>query len=315
MHSQHVRKIPLLSTEDENISIVIQPATHRTLGFFAFAAMKHGPTTAPLNASQGIKAGMNSAGLSCDKQSLSETVFPAFNPTATNIDGALFCKWCLEHFQNVSALKIRLASGTINFVQPQYNADDFGNGHFALRDAVGESVVVEFIKGTMQVYDDGNDAGVTGFGVMTNSPTYPWQVENMQFRQWKMKKYQTQVAIDGSWYPDARFERIVLVKSKMLKPKSLKEAVAQVLHVLNTISVPPGTQAGKDMDAASDDHRTQFAVIYDHKNGAIYWRSVLNQNLARLQFSDVNISVGAKQQILLVESSKLKWFQDASLLL
>ena len=32
----------------------------------------------------------------------------------------------------------------------------------------GASIVVEFIKGKAQIYDDLNDGGITGFGVMTN---------------------------------------------------------------------------------------------------------------------------------------------------
>ena len=45
--------------EDHDISLITQPATAKLRGFVAFAAMKMGPLTAPLNASQGIKAGLN----------------------------------------------------------------------------------------------------------------------------------------------------------------------------------------------------------------------------------------------------------------
>ena len=40
--------------------------------------------------------------------------------------------------------------------------------HFSVRDAGGESIVVEWTGGQVQVYTDGNDNGKTGFGVMTN---------------------------------------------------------------------------------------------------------------------------------------------------
>lgn len=90
------------------------------------------------------------------------------------------------------------------------------------------------------MYDDNNDGGATGFGVMTNEPSFPWQLEAMQLRQWKQRKYGAAVAIPGSWYPDARFQRLALVKAAMPKPASLQEAVAQAVHVLNTVSVPEG---------------------------------------------------------------------------
>ena len=294
--------------EDFGISLISQPATSRTLGFVGFAAMKHGPTNAPLNASQGIKAGLNSAGLSCDKQSLGNTVFPAPKGDG-DIDGALLCRWALEQFPNISSLQQGLAQGA-NFVAPAHD-ENFSNGHWALRDAAGDGLVIEFVNGTMNVYEDHNDGGATGFGVMTNSPSFPWQLKNMRFQQWKRSKYNPAISIDGSWYPDARFERLVLVKSAMPKPSSLQTAVALAVHVLNTVSVPSGSQPGKDMDRP-EDHRTEFAVIYDHRNSVLYWRSVENQNLQRLRLSDAGLEQGSGQKFLLVKSPRLEWFSDAA---
>ena len=192
----------------------------------------------------------------------------------------------------------------------------------------------------------------------------------MQLRQWKQRKYGAAVAIPGSWYPDARFQRLApyvrtswlsefgqirlgqppavpdeaessllwlrpaspifpsspawpaigaffehrlaLVKAAMPKPASLQEAVAQAVHVLNTVSVPEGAQPGKDMSEADADHRTEWAAIWDHKNAVVYWRAVSNQNLARLRLQDAGLEVGGQQRILLVRSPKLPWFSDAA---
>ena len=59
---------------------------------------------------------------------------------------------------------------------PQHDVN-FANGHWVLRDALGDGVVIEFIEGRMKVYDDKNDGGTTGFGAMTNSPQFPWQAQ------------------------------------------------------------------------------------------------------------------------------------------
>lgn len=279
------------------------------MGFVAFAAMKYGPSTAPLNASQGIKAGINTAGLSCDKQSLGATVFPSPVGEGRDVDGALLCRWALERFRNVTELRAGL--DLVNFVAPAHD-DNFANGHWALRDAWGQGVVVEFVAGVMEVYEDHNDGGKTGFGVMTNSPSFPWQLESARFRQWKEGKFAPAVAIDGSWYPDARFQRLVLVKSLMTtEPTSLQTAVAQAVAALNTVSVPMGSQPGKDM-GSDEDHRTEFAVIWDHQRAAVYWRTVANSNLQRLQLSDAGLTQGGRQRILLVKSPRLPWFNDAA---
>ena len=52
----------------------------------------------------------------------------------------------------------------------------FGNtvlpAHAAIYDSTGKGIVVEFVGGKMYVYDN--------IGVMTNSPTYNWQVTNLR---------------------------------------------------------------------------------------------------------------------------------------
>ena len=137
----------------------------------------------------------------------------------------------------------------------------------------------------------------------------------MRFRGWKESKWNPAVTLDGSWYPDARFQRAVLTKSRMPEPSSLQMAVSQAVQVLNTVTVPMGSQPGKDMSTPPEDHRTEFAVIYDHKNVALYWRSVTNPSLARLRLVDAHLAPGDAQKVLLVQSPALPWFSDAARML
>jgi len=104
----------------------------------------------------------------------------------------------LENFPNVTTLRQRLGSEAVNFVAPAHD-ENFSNGHWVLRDAAGESLVIEFIEGVMKLYTDKNDGGKTGFGVMTNSPPFRWQIEAMRVQQWKEGKFRPAVALDGSW--------------------------------------------------------------------------------------------------------------------
>ena len=55
---------------------------------------------------------------------------------------------------------------------------------------------------SVDVYDDNNDGGKSGFGVMTNEPPFPWQVQAMKLLRWKQAKYGAAVALPGSWYPE-----------------------------------------------------------------------------------------------------------------
>merc|ERR1712196_616932 len=129
---------------------------------------------------------MNDAGLSCDGQTLKGSKYPAKTGNASvDMDVAVFCTWALGSFSTAMDVKAALDGKTVvvSIVDEHYNK---GHGlHFSLRDAT-HSLVVEFIDGETKVYVDGNDNGTTGFGIMTNYPPWPWQVENVRNYAWKM---------------------------------------------------------------------------------------------------------------------------------
>ena len=83
------------------------------------------------------------------------------------------------------------------------------------------------------------------------------------------------------------------------------------VSVLNVVTVPGGLQSGKDMKDPTD-HRTQWASIYDHQRNTLYWRTDQNMNLARVQLSDLKLSVGDVQQIMQVKSKKVEWYVDVA---
>ena len=53
----------------------------------------------------GVKGGLNTAGLSCDKQTLIDSVYPNRTAGLDNIDASLICQWALEGFGSVADLK------------------------------------------------------------------------------------------------------------------------------------------------------------------------------------------------------------------
>ena len=86
----------------------------------------------------------------------------------------------------------------------------------------------------------------------------------------------------------------------------------QAVHVLNTITVPMGSQMGTDSGAGEGqgDH-TQFGVVYDHVNATMYFRSQTNQNLQRLVLQQLSLQQGDAPEYLPVSNS-LPWFVDAA---
>eukprot|EP00930_Biecheleria_cincta_P098733 TRINITY_DN90387_c0_g1_i1.p1 TRINITY_DN90387_c0_g1~~TRINITY_DN90387_c0_g1_i1.p1 ORF type:complete len:351 (-),score=52.36 TRINITY_DN90387_c0_g1_i1:280-1332(-) len=256
-----------------------------------------------------VADGMNTAGLTCDAHTLLGTKHPGRNESLDNIDAGYMCQWALEGYGSVADLKAALSG--VNFVEAR--DPDFKDQHWVFRDAYGHGLAVEFLAGRTEIYDDFNDGGKTGFGIFTNEPPLLWQNEAVRHLEWKQTLARSAVDVPGSWYPEARFQRLHLVKSGMPKPVSYQEAIMQAVHVLNTVTVPMGSQMGTDSGEGEGlgDH-TQYAVIYDSKNQIIYWRTQVNQNLQRLRLQDAGLEVGSKEHVIAAQDPELPWFHDAS---
>eukprot|EP00747_Dinoflagellata_sp_TGD_P169174 gnl/TRDRNA2_/TRDRNA2_197450_c0_seq1.p1 gnl/TRDRNA2_/TRDRNA2_197450_c0~~gnl/TRDRNA2_/TRDRNA2_197450_c0_seq1.p1 ORF type:complete len:410 (-),score=41.83 gnl/TRDRNA2_/TRDRNA2_197450_c0_seq1:173-1402(-) len=251
-----------------------------------------------------IRSGLNDAGLNCDKQTLDAASHPGPSHTLDNIDAAKICQWALEGYGSVHDMKIGLTG--VNFVRSKDPA--FAYGHWAFRDAVGEGVVIEFTNHTMKVFDDNNDGGKTGYGIMTNDPPFPEHLRQVEVLEKEEKHKTPPLQMPGGWGSVDRFNRIFLIKSNLPKPNSSEEALMQAVHTLNSISVPSG-------DDFFGGFLTQWSVVYDHKNRTLYWRSHNNQNLQRIRLADAGLAEGHREQKLSVNSSQLPWFADAAALL
>ena len=169
--------------------------------------------------------------------------------------------------------------------------------------------MAEFVAGSANLYLDLNDGGATGFGVMTNEPEFPWQLQMIKHVQWKLKRSSpAALSIPGDFYPDSRFLRLWLHKSMMEPASEYRQAVADAASVLNSVTVPRGAQPGKDGGSS----RTHWGVVWDHKNSTVYWRSESNMNLQRLRLADAGLDDGAARRYLTVESAQLPFFSDAA---
>jgi len=221
------------------------------------------------------------------------------------------CYWVLGNFATVGEVQRGLADVSVY-------GNDNSPVHWTVRDAAGDSLVLEVVGGKQRVYLDGNDGGESGYGIMTNEPVWPVQKAMVDHYQWKRATLtRTAIATPGNFYPEERYMRVHMVKTGLLTPSTYQQAVSQAVAVLNTITVPMGEQYGTDSgnggghsgEGRSGDH-TLWGVVRDHGNQSIYYRTANNPSLRKVDVGAFDLNRGAIPVVINLDDGP--WFHDMS---
>ena len=135
----------------------------------------------PLALQPGAHQGMmveaaNDQGLSVSTNQLNGSQTPADfgGDKAMQLAATDLSNWALGSFATVAELKAALASGAMKVWLPKLA---FVGGvelpmHYIYFDKTGDGIVIEFMGGKMNVYDN-------PVGVVTNGPEFPWHLANL----------------------------------------------------------------------------------------------------------------------------------------
>ncbi|MBL4556596.1 MAG: linear amide C-N hydrolase [Rhodobacteraceae bacterium] len=154
--------------------------------------------------------------------------------------------------QDDAEVKEAIASNEFDVWLP--NIEAMGNVlapvHFAVYDKMGGAIVIEFVGGETQVYDN-------PVGVMTNDPPFPWHLEHMnnyarltnvdknsgQFQALEVEAPDSGGALAGlpssNTLPD-RFVKAAYYANYALEASSPEEAIQTLSHVMNNFDRPSG---------------------------------------------------------------------------
>lgn len=106
--------------------------------------------------------------------------------------------------------------------------------HFLLTDG-RQSLVIESTQEGLHLYDN-------PYGVMTNSPEFPWHDRHMTLRAHRPGG-ESAAALPGDLSSEARFVRAAYAKKHSAAPEGVSGAM-QLFHLLNFVSVPRGLTLG-----------------------------------------------------------------------
>ncbi len=184
----------------------------------------------------------------------------------------------------------------------------------SVHDASGKSIVIEYVDGKLHVYD--NDVGV-----LTNSPTYEWHIQNL-------RNYVNLTAVNakpvkvgnvtyagtgqgsglhglpGDPTPPSRFVMAAATAYLADKPKDAAEALIVAEHLINRVDIPKGlvrdySQGGKPMG-----DYTQWTTFRDHANKVYYWKTYNDPALKAVDLKTLDFDAGQPTRSLSIAAAK-----------
>lgn len=232
--------------------------------------------------------GMNEAGLSARLLALGEADYGSREEARPGLLVTLVPQYFLDNFATVAEAVQALTEKKIQII-PIKSLDQ----HWSLEDASGDSAVIEFVNGQMQVYHD------RAYTVMTNDPTYDKQIAHLQ--KYKANDFKD---LPGGLLPPDRFVRAYYYGSRLCKPQDQNQAVAYMFGLLGNISVPfYQTHFGEFLFF----YPTWWRSVMDLTNQVYFFSSMLKPNVVWVNMSKLDFSPHAPQREFDVE-----WGPDVS---
>jgi penicillin V acylase-like amidase (Ntn superfamily) len=241
--------------------------------------------------------GVNDQGVSFSANWLTGTDSPAVSKEDARILAATdLGAWVLGNFKSVEEVKEAMRNGQTEFWVPVSPLDPEAPLplHYAINDKSGNSIVVEFTDGKLNLYEN-------PVGVMTNGPEFPWHLKNLQnytftnvnkdTGQLGKLKLQTQdggialTALPSAETSQGRFVKAAFYANYVRKAKTPDEAVTTLAHLMNNFDRPYDLtvdEAGGAGDgvrsSGTSSEVTIWTTLQDLSRNLLYFRSIAAMN-------------------------------------
>ena len=286
---------------------------------------KHGYVMIDFFGSKHPVDGMNEEGLSMGFLYLPGYTKYQTVPKGANKDALFYLyvgDWVLGNFKTVDEVKKAIKDVYV-FSKPA-TFGDIKNVvfplHLTVSDKSGKSIVVEWVNGKTNIYDN-------PLGVLTNSPEFPWQLNNLKnyvnisphspdpleldgIEYTATGQGSGATGIPGDFTPPSRFVKIMYLAKSSFPVETGEETVNLADHIMNNVDIPNGAVQGEK--GAKDDlpDKTQWTVYKDLTNNKLYFKSYQNTTLQVIDLNKINISKSATQLAIPVASKQI--FVDAT---
>lgn len=203
--------------------------------------------------------------------------------------------YLLDNFATLDEVK----AGVEEIVVPAVVLEQWGFAppvHAIAMDPSGASIVIEYVDGKLNVHDN-------PIGVITNSPTFDWQMTNLNnyvnmglenVPPKKLGDYTINgfgegtslLGMPGDFTPPSRFVRAAIFSYGVLPSQTADDAVLSAFHVLNNFDIPRGVarDGKRDAEGNIEADYTQWTGLSDLANGRYFVRTYANSAIRTVGF-------------------------------
>lgn len=207
-----------------------------------------------------------------------------------NTDTANAFDYLLTSCKNIE--EVRASAAQMNLLA-EFNGEKGLTNHFFFMDASGETVVLEPKDGQLVAYEN-------PYGVLTNSPEFPWHCENLK-NYIQLKPENTAVAsvngeqirqfgegtgmlgLPGDFTPPSRFIRAAYYVSTTDKTLARNQAILQGFRILSQFDIPDGSVIDPEEKRVN---KTLYTAIMDTKQLSYHVKTHDNINLQNFYLKD-----------------------------
>ena len=237
----------------------------------------------------GVTEGMNEKGL------IMNALFCKGSIYRTSADGklrsmslAVFVSYFLDNFETVDEVQQWLNENEFGIYGQTFDEGTTAALHWAITDRSGNTLVMEFQKGKLDVYVSRD------YRVLTNDP--PFEQIRAIDNYWKQVGGAN--SLPGTVRSPDRFARASFFIEHVPDSVDYKAAAAQVLSVLNNVAVPLGYELEGQPNLSS----TQWKSIADSKNLIYYFGLAYQFSVFRIELGKLNLNEGAP--VLKIDTTK-----------
>lgn len=235
--------------------------------------------------------GINEKGLVMNMLYLAESDYGKAMPKQATIAISLWGQYALDNYATVAEAVAGLEENAFHIVSFDLPNGAPAQAHLSISDATGDSAIFEYVGGQLVIHHGKQ------YVVMTNSPIYSKQLALNEY--WE--SIGGTVFLPGTNRAADRFARagfFLQTVPKTLDSRYIKtvptqqyavQAIASVLSVTRSVSVPLGITTPNEPNIAS----TIWRTLADHKNRAYFYDSATSPNTFWVSLDKLNFKVGA----------------------